>query len=261
MHEHLMSSYIALLKTNGSSQMRFFLALGLGLLALASSAQVQSPRKTPSQPSASKEQVQKEAVAAPQVPRPPEPRGWEKEPEAFLGIRLGEPFTVAQCPTKNLGQLTRIDTLDYEAITKLEGVCFDPLDSGVKYAGASGPSSYKLANLPSLGIPYMVSVRVKASAVEKITIDLKQSNFAVLLDAFNHRYGPPTSVESGVVKNNAGAEFSARDVLWRGKKISIRMYERLNRVDESYVVVSDNALMEKEIEAIKTKRAAEAQKF
>lgn len=241
--------------------MRIIVAGSLALIAIASSAQAQSLRKAPVQPSAAKPQLQQESIVTPQGAQPPDPPIWDKEPEAFLGIRLGERFAVAECPTKNLGTLTRIDTLDYEAIRRLEGVCFDPRDSATKYAGSSGPSAYRLANLPSLGIPYTVVVRVKASTVERITIDLKQSSFAVLLDAFIQRYGPPTSLDTSVVKNNAGAEFSARDVLWRGQKISIRMYERLNRIDESYVVVSDNALMEKELENIKAKRAAEAQKF
>ena len=59
----------------------------------------------------------------------------------------------------------------------------------------------------------------------------------------------------------AGAEFRAADVTWRGKKLTISMYERMSKVDESYVVISDNATMEKEIAALRARRAVEAQKF
>ena len=48
---------------------------------------------------------------------------------------------------------------------------------------------------------------------------------------------------------------------WKGKKISIYMYERMGKVDESYVVISDNAIMEIELATQRERRAAEAQKF
>lgn len=241
--------------------MKVLAAASVCFFCLAASAQVAAPRQPVPKGAIAKAQLQQMPVTKPLVAPTPDPKSWDKEPESFLGIRLGERLTVPACPIRNIGQLTRIDTLDFEAIRKLEGVCFDPRDTSVKYPGPAGPSFYKLINVPSLGIPYSVSVRMKADVVEKVTIDLKQTNFSVLVDVFNQRYGAPTSVDTSMVKSNSGVEFSVRDVLWQGKKISIRMYERLNRIDESYVVVSDNALMEREVETIKAKRASEAQKF
>lgn len=187
-------------------------------------------------------------------------QAWDKEPEAFLGIKFNEPLVVQKCPVKPLGQYVKTEYLDYEAMKSLEGVCLDVTDSLYKYQKPDG-GTFKLAHLPALGIGYAASVHVKNGVVSKITIDLKQSNFGVLLTAFKDRYGVPTTVETNSVKTTAGAEFNAADVAWKGKLLSIYMYERMSKVDESYVVISDNAIMDAEIAAQRAKRAAEAQKF
>lgn len=190
----------------------------------------------------------------------PKEETWDKEPEAFLGIKFNDPFKVNPCPTKNIGQYTKIETFDYEAMKTLEGVCLDTIDSSYKYQKTDN-GVFKLAHLPSLGIGYSAQVHVKDGVVSKITIDLKQSNFSILHTAFIDRYGKPTSIDSSPVKTLGGGEFSAADITWKGKKISIRMYERFSKVDESYVIVSDNVIMEAEMNALRAKRAAEAQKF
>jgi hypothetical protein len=203
-------------------------------------------------------------AAAPAAQVAPAPghvdQGWEKEPEAFLGIKFNEPFSVATCPTKTYGQYVKTESLDYEAMKSIEGVCVDTTDTLYKYQKPEN-GRYKLAHLPAIGVGYAVNVQLKDGIVSKITIDMKQSAFDTMLTAFKDRYGAPTSIDSGTVKNNAGGEFSAADVLWKGKKISIRMYERLNRIDESYVVISDNAIMAAEVAARRAKVASEAQKF
>jgi hypothetical protein len=194
------------------------------------------------------------------APATPIEIAWEKEPDAFLGIKFNEPFNVAPCPTKTVGQYVKTEFLDYEAMKSLEAVCLDTTDSLYKYQKREN-GKFKLAHLPALGIGYSVDVHTTNSVVSKITIDLKQSNFGVLLTAFKDRYSTPTLVESNTVKTNAGAEFNAADVTWKGKTVSIRMYERMGKVDESHVVISDNSTMEAEIAAQRSKRAAEAQKF
>jgi hypothetical protein len=194
------------------------------------------------------------------APATPAEAAWEKEPDAFVGIKFNEALNAVPCPTKTYGQYVKTEILDYEAMKSIEGVCLDITDPLYKYQ-QSANSKFKLANLPSLGIGYKLNVHTKNGVVNKITIELKQSNFGVLLTAFKDRYGVPSSVGTTQVKTNAGAEFNAADVIWKGKKLSIQMYERLGKVDESYVVISDNAIMEAEIAAQRAKRAAEAQKF
>jgi hypothetical protein len=177
-----------------------------------------------------------------------------------LGIKFNEPFGVISCPTKRYSQYSTSESTDYEAMKSVEGVCVDSTDLLYKYQKPDS-ARYRLLHLPDLGIGYNVSVQLKNNMVSKITIDLKHSSFSVLLQAFTDRYGKPTSIENNTVKTNAGGEFSAADVTWKGKKISIAMYERLGKVDDSYVVISDNVIMEAEIAAQRAKRAAEAQKF
>ena len=185
---------------------------------------------------------------------------WEREPDAFVGIKFNEPFNVTPCPTKTYGQYIKSTSVDSEAMKSLEGVCLDTTVTLYKYQKPEN-GEFRIQNLPALGIGYGLNVHTKNGVVSKITIDLKQSDFGVLLTAFKDRYGSPSNVESTQVKTNAGAEFNAANVTWRGKKLSIHMYERIGKVDESHVVISDNAVMEAEIAAQRAKRAAEAQKF
>lgn len=183
-------------------------------------------------------------------------QAWDKEPEAFLGIRLGQRMEVQACPSKSLGTLKpAIQIMDYAALEKVNGVCYDPTSL------LNSDSLYQLHNLPSLGIAYRATLRVKDGVVSEIDIDLKQSGFHVLYDALQQRYGRPTIAGSSIVKNNAGAEFSSLEAAWQGVKMTITAYERLGRIDESYVSVQDAAIAARDAAALRAKRAAEAQKF
>ncbi|QPN32545.1 hypothetical protein [Diaphorobacter sp. JS3051] len=215
---------------------------------------------TVSAQTATKKPAARSAAAAPVVAPEPPAHVWDKEPEAFLGIKFNEPLNVQKCPSRTVGQYVKTEFLDHEAMKSVEGVCVDATDPRNKYQKPEN-GTFKLDNLPSLGIGYAASVHTNGGVVSKITIDLNQSAFSVLLTAFKDRYGLPSVVESNTVKTNAGAEFNAADVSWKGKKLSIYMYERMSKVDESYVVISDNAIMEAELATQRARRAAEAQKF
>ena len=232
--------------------------LFIALAAVAAcAANAQTAQKKPAPPPAAAAQAPAPAPAPVPAPEPSVPV-WEKEPEAFLGVKLNEPFAVPACPMETIGQYYKTQILNYNAMKSLQGVCYNPNETST---GSGGSSTYRLANLPDVGVGYKVFVHLKNGAVSKITIELTQSNFAGLLSAFKDRYGEPTLVTTKTVKTQAGAEFSASDVMWRGKKLSISMYERLNRVDESYVLISDNAAGEAELDAQRQKRSSEAQKF
>lgn len=234
--------------------MRYFLILLVAAMITQAGAQT-APKPTTSRPVASELQA-----SSPVTPGTVAEPSWDKEPEAFLGVKFNEPFNVSPCPVKTYGQYIKTEMVDHEAMVSIKGVCLDTTDTLYKYQNPEN-GTYKLSNLPSLGIGYAVSVHTKGSLVSKITVSLKQANFGVLLTAFKDRYGLPTAIESNRVKSNAGAEFNAADVHWKGKKLSIRMYERMGKIDESLVVISDNAIMESEAAAQRAKRASEAQKF
>lgn len=191
------------------------------------------------------------------------PQGnWEKEPETFLGIRLGDRFMVPACPTKDYGsRQVPIVVVDYGALSQVQGVCFNPSLNVSSIPSGDGPGSYRLENIPNLGVEYSISVRVNAGVSERIVMRLKQSGFEVLLDAFMQRYGQPTQISSGVAKNLGGAELQSRQVEWLGRNLSIRMYERHNTMDESHIEVSSNAIASREAESVRTRRASELQKF
>lgn len=194
------------------------------------------------------------------APATPTEAIWEKEPDSFVGVKFNEPFNVTPCPTKILIQHPKTEMLDRVAMKSLQGVCLDTTDRRYKHRQPEH-DIFKLENLPSLGIWYKLNVHTKNGVVSEITMDLEQSDFGVLLTAFKDRYGTPSSIESTQVKTNAGAEFKAARVIWKGKKLSIQMYERMGKIDESYVVISDNAIKEAEVVAQRASRAAEAQKF
>jgi len=186
------------------------------------------------------------------------PKAWDKEPDSFLGIKFNEPLTVDPCPIKHISTYT--ESLAYDIMRLLPGVCLDPLDSNYKY-GDHDNNTLKIRNVPDIGVGYDVDVTIKNGVVTKFTIDLKQYGYLLLLSAFKERYGDPTSIYNDTVKNNAGGEFNSLNVEWKGKKITISMRERYLMVDKSYVTISDNATEEAEAAKDRAKRASEAQKF
>jgi len=175
-------------------------------------------------------------------------------------MKFNDPFSVAPCPTKTDGVLKRLVT-DYEAMKSLVGVCLDTTAALYTHIKPENRTTFSLENRPDLGFEFVLLVGTKNGVVSTITISLKQSNFVTLLMAFKDRYGTPTSIESETVKTKAGAVFNALNVTWKGKKVTINMYERSGKVDQSMVLISDNAIMEAEIAAQRAKVAAEAQKF
>ncbi len=194
--------------------------------------------------------------------QPSSERVWEKEPEAFLGVRLGEPFAVLACPMKALpSKFVRIESIDYDVVMKMDGVCFHPSSEISRLPKGNAPGDYRLVNVPQIGVGYKAYVRVKSGVSEKIFLELAQPDFAVLLDAFTQRYGPPTNVELGVAKNLAGAQMGSQTVQWLGRKLSIRMYERLTKMNESYVEISNNEIESADRASTRAKRATEVQKF
>ena len=115
--------------------------------------------------------------------------------------------------------------------------------------------------MPDLGIKYTVIVYLDGDVAKEISISLDQRNFSVLYDAFVGKYGPPTSMKDSVDRSNLGAVFSSKHIFWIGRNISISMYERLDRVDKSWVTISNNFLGQMESETKRKKFIDEYNKF
>lgn len=150
--------------------------------------------------------------------------------------------------------------MDFEALKSMDGVCIDTQDITYQYQrGDSG--KFKLFNLPNLGFTYKVYLNFKAGLVTSFTMELDQSDFSTLLNVFKDRYGAPTSNQTHVFKAKNGGEFNATEVAWKGKNTSIYMYERLGRLDESHVLITDNEDLQAELDSKRDQRASESQKF
>ena len=187
-------------------------------------------------------------------------KGWVKEPSSFLGIEFKKPLTVQNCPTTYISQNSKMVMMDFEALKSMDGGCIDTQEITSKYQrGDSG--KFKLFNLPNLGFTYKVYLNFKAGLVTSFTMELDQSDFSTLLNVFKDRYGAPTSSQTHVFKAKNGGEFNATEVAWKGKNTSIYMYERLGRLDESHVLITDNEDLQAELDSKRDQRASESQKF
>jgi len=227
-------------------------ALAFGCLVIQSGVQAAPKNSAPKVTSpAQKTEQDTDTIKA-------NPKIWDKEPDSFLGIKFNEPLTVDPCPIKYINEHT--ESLAYDIMRLLPGVCIDPLDANYKY-GNPDNNTLIIRNVPDIGVGYDVDVTIKNGVVAKFTIYLKQYGYLLLLSAFKERYGYPTSIENSTVKNNAGGEFNSLNAEWKGKKITISMRERYLMVDKSYVIIYDNATEEAETAKDRAKRASEAQKF
>lgn len=184
---------------------------------------------------------------------------WDKEPESFLGIVLGESISIIDCPTKIIGQYSNKSVLDTEAMKSLPNVCINKADPLYKYKISE--KFITLENTPDLGIKYTVMVYLDENIAKKITISLDQRNFSVIYDVFQNKYGLPTSSLERAVRSNMGATFNSKNFTWVGKKISIYMYERLDTIDKSYVSIENNLIEQTDAESRHKKLNNESQKF
>jgi hypothetical protein len=175
---------------------------------------------------------------------------WLKEPEAFLGIKVGEPENIQPCPTKLVGG--RVPLVDYAALPSLQGVCKDT-------TMASG--GIFLWNLPELGFPYVVRVHAKDGVVARIVLTLAHQNYQRMYAALTERYGEPTVVERKTVKTTVGAEFASTEAVWRGKRLSMMAWERAGKIDSSMIVLGSIDAMRQELEEDKAKSSQGIQKF
>jgi hypothetical protein len=161
-------------------------------------------------------------------PKPQEPAVWAKEPNSFLGIKFGEPIpTLQECPRDGYGP-------DFERIKQLPSICL---------AGTPAVKEYfNIYNLPPLGFSYSVSMKLEQGVPVWFSLTTQGENFDQLVTAFLERYGPPSEQVAGSVKTRAGAEFSSRSYLWKGKRIEILLDERSERIDISGVMITDAEL-------------------
>lgn len=173
------------------------------------------------------------------------PRPWTKEPTTFLGIALGVPMSLPDCPIYKPNPNGVTEELDEGAAARLETACHMP-DSPYERGMRMSLPTRKIANLPDLGFHYTVEALVVKGLVKEVHLKLAQHNFGKMIETLSARYGQPTTSATKSVQNSMGAVFEATDHVWAGKKLSIYAIERFISVDRSQVLILDPEVMKAE---------------
>lgn len=178
----------------------------------------------------------------PPAPAPQE-RVWMQEPDAVLGVKLGRPIGesgLPDCP--NSGRPTEIClwTNTYPAIVQR------PPDRYI--------NGHPLSRTA-------VTYELDGDVVTKMLFKLPHFAADEMRDVLVTRYGPPTDDRDEPVQNGAGATFPNRTMSWTGKRITIIFAERFGTVNDSIVIITDNASFAKASEAKRDKAQGAASKL
>lgn len=166
---------------------------------------------------------------------------WQQEPEAVLGVKLGQPLdssALPRCPEKS-----------YEATAP----CL--VTASVK--SADGRPIYSVAGHPFTYAA--VSIKIDGTGVvSRLQTWMKHERFAEFKHALVARYGPPTTQTNEMIQSVAGATYPNQTSKWVGQNVTIIAMERFEKIDESMVIFSHNAAAERDrVEReIRTKGAA-----
>ena len=151
---------------------------------------------------------------------------WQQEPVAVFGLKLGEPLTASDipvCPPYKPGYGVP------------DALCIEKLP---------GPYAEKMATLNSLPINevYSASVHLQNSQVSSLHLDFKHEHYAKLRAILIERYGPPTKSSVAEIKTRAGLAVPAETLEWIGRKNSLRLFERFQRIDKSLAAFTNKDL-------------------
>jgi hypothetical protein len=153
-------------------------------------------------------------------------QAWQQEPVAVFGLKLGEPLTasdIPMCPPYRPGYGLP------------DALCIEKM---------SGPYAEKMATLNALPINevYSASVHLQNSQVSSLHLDFKHDHYAKLRAILIERYGPPTKSSIAEIKTRTGLSVPAETLEWVGKKNSLRLFERFQRIDKSLAAFTNNDL-------------------
>lgn len=149
-------------------------------------------------------------------------KSWDKEPDAFLGIRFGQPVTdsVSDCPTKSSPSLYGgvYVGVDWNAV-KSSGkqVCFDKTDRDSK--------EHKYVLDPFLVKGFTGEVKIVADQsgnVVYVSAVTFAESWDYLSEVFINKYGPPLETKKGAMTLNNGSKLNSDIFMWLGKKVAMR---------------------------------------
>jgi hypothetical protein len=159
---------------------------------------------------------------------------WEKEPDAFMGIKFGESFAaqVPECPKDAVGYHPK-------AIFSSHRRCFKSI------AMYGNKRAFFVENSPDIGFNTInLSPKVVDGNFEGLSFNFFHGDYLKAFELFRARYGEPTSVNTLSYQTIGGASLTGNVNRWQGKNITITVMEYGLRLDEGYVNVSTKKLDE-----------------
>jgi hypothetical protein len=152
---------------------------------------------------------------------------WDKEPDAFMGIKFGKSLTaqVKRCP-KNYFVIKSDDPARI--------ICL----STTGMPGIFHNSIY----LPNLGFPTALAttaVYLVGGNFEGMRFKYAHVYSDKMYELFQSRYGKPTRIRTATYQNLGGASFRGNIYTWEGKNVTIRVDEYVDggSIEEGVVEV------------------------
>jgi len=142
--------------------------------------------------------------------------GWAKEPTSVFGIPLG-------------GEMKNEDLRDCGGIhdpSQEYPVAVCALKKGM-FGG-----DVLIAHIPIDSMEDGV-VQRKDFVVKSVMVNAMHENYRDVKAVLIERYGKPSSVSNEFLQNGYGAKFSSEVLRWRGRRLSLTMYERSTVPDKS----------------------------
>jgi hypothetical protein len=140
--------------------------------------------------------------------------GWQREPDAVFGIRLGQaldddliPYCIDDEPPKP---------------TQLPLCSEDPRDG-------RGITEISKLPIPEFGTGF---ISRHQGVVSSIVFSGSNDNYHHIKDVLVERYGRPNSTKLNTVQNKAGAAFKSEELAWRGARVSLVLEQRAGKVDD-----------------------------
>lgn len=148
-----------------------------------------------------------------------------------MGIKIGMPLNLSDCPV-TYNRLIKETIVDEDKVRETDGVCIDR-----KVISAS--DIVHIRNTPRININYNTIVSLKNGIVDRIRIDFEQKDFHVFSESFKKRYGNPTYTETASATTGSGAILDSKILSWEGDSIVITMFERLVKINQSIISISN----------------------
>lgn len=97
--------------------------------------------------------------------------------------------------------------------------------------------------------------------VRSVTVNAKHENYRDVKAVLIERYGRPASTSKETLQNSYGAKFSSEVSRWKGRRISLTLFERAGQTDKSAFIFSDISTADAAAAADDQKRKTDAAKF